>query len=50
MGDSFMSIVDTRVLWFTGNVYENDIASVRIGQPISLHTSAYPDREFHRPA
>jgi membrane fusion protein, copper/silver efflux system len=46
VGDSFMSIVDTRVLWFTGNVYENDIASVRIGQPISLHTSAYPDREF----
>lgn len=46
VGDSLMSIVDTRVLWFTGNVYENDIASVRIGQPISLHTSAYPDREF----
>ncbi|MGL6155324.1 MAG: efflux RND transporter periplasmic adaptor subunit, partial [Ralstonia mannitolilytica] len=46
VGDSFMSIVDTRVLWFTGNVYENDIASVRIGQPISLHTAAYPQREF----
>lgn len=46
VGDSFMSIVDTRLLWFTGNVYENDIASVRIGQPISLRTSAYPDREF----
>ncbi|MCO5401619.1 efflux RND transporter periplasmic adaptor subunit [Ralstonia soli] len=46
VGDSFMSIVDTRVLWFTGNVYENDIASVHIGQAISLHTSAYPEREF----
>lgn len=46
VGDSFMSIVDTRVLWFTGNVYENDIASVRIGQPISLRTAAYPNREF----
>jgi len=46
VGDSFMSIVDTRVLWFTGNVYENDIASVRIGQPITLHTAAYPDRDF----
>lgn len=46
VGDSFMSIVDTRVLWFTGNVYENDIASVRVGQPISLRTSAYPEREF----
>lgn len=46
VGDSFMSIVDTRLLWFTGNVYENDIARVRVGQPISLRTSAYPDREF----
>jgi len=46
VGDSFMSIVDTRVLWFTGNVYENDIARVHIGQPISLHTAAYPQREF----
>lgn len=46
VGDSFMSIVDTRALWFTGNVYENDIASMRIGQPISLRTSAYPEREF----
>ncbi|CAJ0822000.1 MULTISPECIES: efflux RND transporter periplasmic adaptor subunit [Ralstonia] len=46
VGDSFMSIVDTRLLWFTGNVYENDIASVHIGQPITLHTAAYPDRDF----
>jgi len=46
VGDSFMSIVDTRALWFTGNVYENDIARVKIGQAITLHTSAYPDRAF----
>ncbi|QHB57155.1 efflux RND transporter periplasmic adaptor subunit (plasmid) [Ralstonia solanacearum] len=46
VGDSFMSIVDTRALWFTGNVYENDIARVRIGQPITLRTAAYPDRAF----
>lgn len=46
VGDSFMSIVDTRQLWFTGNLYENDIASVHIGQPITLHTAAYPDRDF----
>lgn len=46
VGDSLMSIVDTRALWFTGNVYENDIARVRIGQPITLRTAAYPDRAF----
>lgn len=46
VGDAFMSIVDTRALWFTGNVYEHDIARVRIGQPITLRAAAYPDRAF----
>lgn len=31
VGDLFMSIVDMCVLWFMGNVYENDIVSVCIG-------------------
>ncbi|AQV97703.1 efflux transporter periplasmic adaptor subunit [Cupriavidus necator] len=46
VGDSLMSIIDTRVIWFTGNLYETDIKGVRLGQAIEVETPAYPGRRY----
>ncbi|MGO4812203.1 efflux RND transporter periplasmic adaptor subunit [Cupriavidus sp. 2MCAB6] len=46
VGDSLMSIIDTRSIWFTGNLYENDIKNVRLGQAIEIETPAYPGRHY----
>ncbi|MDF3836778.1 efflux RND transporter periplasmic adaptor subunit [Cupriavidus basilensis] len=46
VGDSLMSIIDTRSIWFTGNLYENDIRNVRLGQTIEIETPAYPGRRY----
>ncbi|MHA7684205.1 efflux RND transporter periplasmic adaptor subunit [Cupriavidus sp. PET2-C1] len=46
VGDSLMSIIDTRSIWFTGNLYENDIKNVRLGQVIEIETPAYPGRHY----
>ncbi|WP_432260563.1 efflux RND transporter periplasmic adaptor subunit [Cupriavidus sp. TMH.W2] len=46
VGDSLMSIIDTRVIWFTGNLYETDIKGVRLGQTIEVETPAYPGRRY----
>lgn len=46
VGDSLMSIIDTRVIWFTGNLYETDIQGVRLGQTIEVETPAYPGRRY----
>lgn len=46
VGDSLMSVIDTRSIWFTGNLYENDIRNVRLGQVIEIETPAYPGRRY----
>lgn len=46
VGDSLMSIIDTSVLWFTGNLYESDIRNVHVGQSIDIETPAYPGRRY----
>lgn len=46
VGDSLMSIIDTSRIWFTGNLYENEIRNVRIGQTIEIETPAYPGRRY----
>ncbi len=46
VGDSLMSIIDTSRIWFTGNLYENEIRNVRIGQSIEIETPAYPGRRY----
>jgi Cu(I)/Ag(I) efflux system membrane fusion protein len=46
VGDSLMSIIDTSRIWFTGNLYENEIRNVRLGQTIEIETPAYPGRRY----
>lgn len=46
VGDSLMSIIDTSKIWFTGNLYENEIRNVRLGQAIEIETPAYPGRRY----
>lgn len=46
VGDSLMSIIDTSKIWFTGNLYENEIRNVRLGQSIEIETPAYPGRHY----
>jgi membrane fusion protein, copper/silver efflux system len=46
VGDSLMSIVDTSILWFYGNVYEQDYSKVRLGQELQLKSAALPGKKF----
>ena len=42
-----LRVIDTRVLWADAEVYEKDIAKVRIGQKVDLTVPAYRDKVFH---
>jgi len=46
VGDSLMSVIDTSTIWFTGNLYEQDIRHVKLGQAIEIETPAYPGRRY----
>lgn len=41
-----LTIVDPRVLWVDAEIYERDIAKIRIGQDTSLMVPAYPGETF----
>jgi cobalt-zinc-cadmium efflux system membrane fusion protein len=41
-----LTIVDPRVLWVDAEVYERDIARIRIGQEASVTVPAYPGETF----
>jgi cobalt-zinc-cadmium efflux system membrane fusion protein len=40
-------ISDPKKLWLFLDVTENDQTKMRVGQQLTLHTRAYPDKEFH---
>lgn len=40
------TISDLSAVWVVCDVYENDLASVRIGDPAEITLNAYPDRKF----
>jgi len=46
VGDSLMSIVDTGILWFYGNVYEQDYSKIGLGQELQLQSAALPGKKF----
>ncbi|MCB5184222.1 efflux RND transporter periplasmic adaptor subunit [Methylobacillus gramineus] len=46
LGDSFMSIADVSTLWFYGNVYEQDYASIKLGQGMQLNVQALPGQVY----
>jgi cobalt-zinc-cadmium efflux system membrane fusion protein len=41
-----LTIVDPRVLWVDAEIYERDIAKIRIGQHASVMVPAYPGQTF----
>ncbi|MBN2292399.1 MAG: efflux RND transporter periplasmic adaptor subunit [Pirellulales bacterium] len=41
-----LKIIDTTVLWVDAEIYEKDIAKVKIGQKVDIVVSAYPDAVF----
>lgn len=46
IGDALMSIADTNQLWFVGNIYEQDLAKVRVGQQLQIQAAGFPDQRF----
>lgn len=41
-----VKISDLSTVWATADIYEQDIAKVRLGQPVVVRVSAFPDRTF----
>lgn len=46
LGDELTTIAGLDSVWFRGNVYEQNIQDVKIGQPLVLRSDAYPNMEF----
>lgn len=44
--DSLFTVADLSRLWIELDVFERDLARVRVGQPVSITVTAYPDRVF----
>ncbi|MDZ4257892.1 MAG: efflux RND transporter periplasmic adaptor subunit [Gemmatimonadales bacterium] len=44
--DQLFVIADLSRVWVLLNVFERDLATVRVGQPVQVTTSAWPGREF----
>jgi len=42
-----MKIIDPTLLWVDAQVYERDIAKVKIGQSVEVRVPAHPDEVFH---
>jgi len=45
-GDTLYTIADLSTMWLKAQIFEQDIAQVRIGQEIEARVSAVPDRVF----
>ena len=45
-GDALYTIADLSTMWLKAQIFEQDIAQVRIGQEIEARVSAVPDRIF----
>ncbi len=46
-GDALFRIADNSSVWVIADVYEQDLAWVRDGQPVRATVTAYPGREFN---
>ncbi|HEY0995638.1 MAG TPA: efflux RND transporter periplasmic adaptor subunit [Gemmatimonadaceae bacterium] len=44
--DALLTIADLSRLWIELDVFERDLSRVAVGQPVSVTTTAYPDRTF----
>ncbi len=45
-GDVLFSLGTLNDVWITGDIYEDDLARVRVGQQLSAVTTAFPDEVF----
>jgi membrane fusion protein, copper/silver efflux system len=46
-GDVLFSLGTLNNVWITGDIYEDDLARVHVGQDLSAVTTAFPDDIFH---
>jgi Cu(I)/Ag(I) efflux system membrane fusion protein len=46
-GDVLYSLGSLDVVWITGDIYEDELARVRVGQSLEAVTTSYPDQVFH---
>jgi membrane fusion protein, copper/silver efflux system len=46
-GDILFSLGTLNNVWITGDIYEDDLSRVRVGQDLSAVTTAFPDEVFH---
>jgi len=46
-GDVLFSLGTLNDVWITGDIYEDDLARVRVGQQLSAVTTAFPDEVFN---
>ncbi|OGG55274.1 MAG: hypothetical protein A3F84_11110 [Candidatus Handelsmanbacteria bacterium RIFCSPLOWO2_12_FULL_64_10] len=45
--EAVCTVADLSTLWIVLNVYEKDVARVRVGQEATVRVDAYPGRTFH---
>ena len=43
-GEPLFSIADLSSIWLIADVFEQDMAAVRLGQKVEIHVDAYPDK------
>ncbi|NLF68689.1 MAG: efflux RND transporter periplasmic adaptor subunit [Candidatus Anammoximicrobium sp.] len=41
-----MTVIDPTTLWVDAQIYENDLAKVKVGQKVEVRVPAYPDEVF----
>jgi Cu(I)/Ag(I) efflux system membrane fusion protein len=46
-GDVLFALGTLNEVWITADIYEDDLARVRVGQDLSAVTTAFPDEVFH---
>jgi Cu(I)/Ag(I) efflux system membrane fusion protein len=46
-GDVLYSVGTLEDVWITGDIYEDELARVQVGQQLEAVTTAYPDEVFH---
>ncbi|HEY3282942.1 MAG TPA: efflux RND transporter periplasmic adaptor subunit [Armatimonadota bacterium] len=44
---AILTLIDEHRLWLKANLDEADLPRVRLGQPVLVHSDAYPRRPFH---
>lgn len=46
LGDEIATVAGLDTVWFRGNLYEQDIQKIKLGQPLVLRSDAYPGMDF----